>query len=564
MTISALLNLFLAPTLTWLYLWTIGYHGTFLVLITSLLTVAYFTLWELHVYWLTETQSVFTPLTWIEFGNGDLVNFAFADSFLTLLVLIIMSFGASIVLLFVYIEMWDDKEGANFAILLILFLGFMGLLVSSANIFIFYLGWEGIGLTSLFLISFWGERARAIKATLKVYTINKIGDFLIIMGLMFIFVHTGLTSFDTLTIFAPLTTNYNLICGNFMCNWLELVTLLLVIGGGVKSAQFGFHIWLLEAMEAPLGASALMHSSTLVIAGVVLIYKLHPLIELTCLSPALLILWGSWTALFAALIACFQFELKIIMAYSTISSMGFLYCLLGLHAYGEMLNYLTIHAFIKIFFFLIVGAIMLHCSGCQDMRWMGGLFNYIPGLYICYVIGGLNLAGLPYWSGYYCKTAAWFAAATNNAIWSALQPILILTTAFTYAYLIRTGYLVFFTSKNGHRHIYRKRMFPWIVFTGFTLLGAVAAFSGTTWTHLCQTTLAATKQSIGANFTHLAQLDILHPTFSWSYLLLFYTSLPCVLFAWFYLTQREVVTNARTLQLASTIFQLLLAVYLLN
>ncbi len=564
MPVSSLAYLFISPILTWIYLWNVGYHGAFLALIISLIIVVYFTFWDLHLYWLTEARTTFSPLTWIEFGNSDLINFSFSNTSLVALVLIIMSFGAAVVLLFVYIEMWDDKEGANFAILLILFLGFMGILVSSANMFIFYLGWEGIGMTSLFLISFWGERARAIKATLKVYTINKIGDFLIVVGLMLVFIHTGLTNFEVLTTFSPLILNYDIICNSIALNWLEFAALFLVIGGGVKSAQFGFHIWLLEAMEAPLGASALMHSSTLVIAGVVLIYKLNPLIELTQLSPALLILWGGWTALFAALIACFQFELKIIMAYSTISSMGFLYCLLGLNAYSEMLNYLTIHAFIKIFFFLVVGAIMLHCSGCQDMRWMGGLFSYIPGLYICYVIGGLNLAGLPYWSGYYCKTAAWFAAATHNTTWSSLQLILVFTTALTYTYLIRTGYLVFFNSKNGHRHIYRTRVFPWVIFAGFATLGSAAALSGATWTHLCQNTTAAIKQSINANFMLSAQLELLNSILSWTYLIGFYTLFFCTVCMWLYLANRTTRTNARTLQITSMITQLMLVIYTIN
>ena len=280
-----------------------------------------------------EADYTATIAVWIEFGNCDLIYYAITSNFIASLVLVIMTCGAFIVLVFVYVEMWDDKEGANFAILLVLFLGFMGILAASANLFMLYLGWEGIGLTSLFLISFWSERARAIKATLKVYTINKIGDFLILISISALYVHSGLTNFDVINLMAPLLDNYNVYLGQAPISLVELAATLFVVGGGVKSAQFGFHIWLLEAMEAPLGASALMHSSTLVIAGVVLNYKLAGFIEYSLLATHILILWGSWTTLFAAFIACFQFELKIIMAYSTISSMGFLYCLLGLHAY---------------------------------------------------------------------------------------------------------------------------------------------------------------------------------------------------------------------------------------
>lgn len=417
-----------------------------------------------------------------------------------------MTCGSFIVLNFVYVEMWDDKEGANFAILLTLFLGFMGILVSSANLFVFYLGWEGIGLVSLFLINFWSERARAIKATLKVYTINKVGDFFIFSGICLLFVNLGQVDINFLNAISPVINNYYILIGANNYNLLEVVALLLVIGGGVKSAQLGFHIWLLEAMEAPLGASALMHSSTLVVAGIILVYKLSPLLAYTIYAHSLLIIWGSWTAFFAAFVACFQFELKIILAYSTISSMGFMYCLLGLHAYNVMLNYLIIHAFIKIFLFLVIGAIMLHCNGCQDIRWMGGLLTYIPHLYILYFIGSCGLAGLPYWSGYYCKSATWFIALNNNYSIIALNLILLGTTLCTYIYLIRMGILVFSGTKNGHRTIYRTRYAALSSTLLFCILGTIVAYTGIIWTHMCDTILSATQFDIISLYHHTYQL----------------------------------------------------------
>jgi NADH:ubiquinone oxidoreductase subunit 5 (subunit L)/multisubunit Na+/H+ antiporter MnhA subunit len=277
-------------------------------------------------------------------------------------------------------------------------------------------------------------------------------------------------------------------------------------------------------MEAPLGASALMHSSTLVIAGIVLVYKLAALIELSLYATYILLIWGSWTTLFAAFVACFQFELKIIMAYSTISSMGFLYCLLGLHAYNTMLNYLVIHAFIKIFFFLVVGAIMLHCNGCQDIRWMGGLLHYIPSLYVFFVTGGVSLAGLPYWSGYYCKSAAWFVAATNNGLVASVQLTLLLTTLCTYIYLARAGYLIFFGPKNGHRSIYRQRHQSILVTVAFWILSIAAAYSGALWTHMCNTTLSATHITLLAAYDTCCQLTNVLPYMAWWQLTFIYTT----------------------------------------
>lgn len=441
-----------------------------------------------------------------------------------------MTGGSFIVLSFVYVEMWDDKEGANFAILLVLFLAFMGVLVSSANLFIFYLGWEGIGLTSLFLINFWSERARAVKATLKVYIINKVGDFLILTGLCLLFLNLGTTDFIFLNNFAVLLNNFEISIGTAAINILELTALLFVIGGGVKSAQFGFHIWLLEAMEAPLGASALMHSSTLVVAGVILVYKLSGLIGFTTLALKWLIIWGSWTALFAAAIACFQYELKIILAYSTISSMGFLYCLLGLQAHTVMLNYLIIHAFIKIFLFLVVGAIMLHCSGCQDIRWMGGLLHYVPHLYIYFIIGSCGLAGLPYCSGYYCKSGTWFILSSVNNYAPVTNIIILFTTLLTYIYLTRVTFIVFFGPKNGHRHIYRLRHQSPLSVVSFFVLASVVAYTGTIWTTFCETNLEAITSYFYASY-YLPLLTHVTSFFTpwWQLTAIYVTSL-CVFF----------------------------------
>lgn len=522
-----IMQLFVTPIYCWFFLWQLGYHGVFLVILINLIISANASLWDLYQNWAFDTEFTLTPAVWIEFGNCDIIPYAISSTFIANLILVIMTTGAFIVLIFVYVEMWDDKEGANFAILLVLFLGFMGVLAASANLFVFYLGWEGIGLTSLFLISFWSERARAIKATLKVYTINKFGDYMILVGISLLFIHVGATNFDALNFLAPLIDNYNILVGNGQVSIVELCATLFVVGGGVKSAQFGFHIWLLEAMEAPLGASALMHSSTLVIAGVVLVYKMAGLVEQSLIATNILILWGSWTTFFAAFVACFQFELKIIMAYSTISSMGFLYCLLGLHAYATMLNYLVIHAFIKIFFFLIMGAIMLHCNGCQDIRWMGGLMHYIPTLYVFYILGSISLAGLPYWSGYYCKSAAWFITATHNSYIAAAQIILLLTTLCTYIYLLRAGYLIFFGPKNGHRSIYRMRYQSPLVTAAFWILSIAAAYSGALWTHMCNTTLEATQTTLLATYETCAQLISISPRFAillliGTYMLIFY------------------------------------------
>ena len=165
---------------------------------------------------------------------------------------------------------------------------------------------------------------------------------------------------------------------------------------------------------------------------------------------------------------------------------------------------------------------MLHCNGCQDIRWMGGLLHYIPGLYVFYVTGSLSLAGLPYWSGYYCKSAAWFAATTTNDMVAALQLILLGTTALTYVYLLRAGYLIFFGPKNGHRSIYRVRYQSLMSTAALWLLGIWAAYSGALWSHMCATTLMATHQTLLAVYSVSAQLTHAIAPLAWQHLSLVY------------------------------------------
>jgi NADH:ubiquinone oxidoreductase subunit 5 (subunit L)/multisubunit Na+/H+ antiporter MnhA subunit len=208
-------------------------------------------------------------------------------------------------------------------------------------------------------------------------------------------------------------------------------------------------------MEAPLGASALMHSSTLVIAGLVLIFKLNVILELSEYGQVLMYTMGVLTALYGSFFATLKYELKEIMACSTISNMGYMFLLCSIFQYDDMLMLIVVHAYIKIFLFLMVGMVMLNCSGCQDLRYFGVLFSYSSQILIFFMIGGFCLAGLPYLSGYYYKLAALKAAHDSTVVFEAGSYAIVLSFFFTLKYVFRTLYLVFSTSKNGHIHIYK-------------------------------------------------------------------------------------------------------------
>lgn len=318
----------------------------------------------MYNWWVFDYVSYIVLFNWVELGNGLLVTMAMGGDIMMGCLVGVMVTGALIVVLFVYVEMWDDKEGGVFVVLLLMFLVCMGVLLLSANLLVFYLGWEGIGMISCFLVSFWSERVRSVKATIKVFAINKVGDCVLLYLMCVLVGQVGSLDFGFVEGWAVVMVNRGWACGSVG----DMIAIGCVLGGGVKSVQCGFHVWLLEAMEAPLGASALMHSSTLVIAGIVLVMKLYSVVVLSWVAVSILLVWGSWTACFAAFVACFQYELKAILAYSTISSMGFIYMLLGLGAMYEVFLYLVVHAIVKIFLFLVVGLIMMYCNNMQDIR----------------------------------------------------------------------------------------------------------------------------------------------------------------------------------------------------
>lgn len=487
MILYSIIHLSLIFLYSWINVWSLGYLGIFTLILINLFYCIILILHDLYYIWVYNISIEFTNFLWVSLGNNIFIywNFNF-DLFGSILSFIIIS-GAFFVIIFVFIDMWDDKEGSNFVINLGFFIIFMLIVTNAGNLMLFYLGWEGIGLTSLFLVNFWSERVRSIKASFKIFFINKIGDVFVMILICLLCNFFGDLDFMVINSLTPLLLNFQFLIGNISINTTELLGVLLLISGSIKSAQYGFHIWLLEAMEAPLGASALMHSSTLVVSGLVLIYRLSIFIELSSLSQILMFLMGSFSATSGSLIACFQYELKVIMAYSTISNMGYMFLLFSIGAYYETILVMILHAYIKIFMFLVVGGIILHCNGCQDVRWMGGLLLYIPSLWVAYTCGGICLIGLPYWSGYYCKYYILSALSNSFVLFKGTEYILLLSYFLTIFYVTRAGYLIFLGPKNGHRKIYRIKPTSLLYIFDLLLLMFIILFSSYFWVNLLYT-----------------------------------------------------------------------------
>ncbi len=465
-------------------IYQLGYFGIFTLTLIILFISSNLLLYNIYIFWKNNYSIEYFIFNWIDFSNNLIITWNIKENLLNSILSFIMLFGAYIVTYFVFIDMSNDKEGFSFIIILGYFIVSMLIVIISNNLILFYLGWEGISLTSYFLVNYWSERVRSIKAVFKIFLISKIGDYFLIIFICLIISNFGSVDIDHILSMFILFLNKNYTFFFLKLNTIELISFFLVLGTAVKSAQYGFHIWLLEAMEAPLGASALMHSSTLVIAGVVLLLKLSYIIEFSNYSLIIMFFLGSMSSFFGSFFACFQYELKTILAYSTISNMGYIYILLSLNLYSETIITIILHAFIKIYMFLVIGGIIYHCNGMQDIRWMGGLLLYIPFLWSAFFIGSLSLIGIPYFSSYTYKLYIINNLLNNYVFFTGCEYILIFSYFFTFFYIIRLGYIIFFSTKNGHKIIYKYKNISILYYIHILLLGFIISFSSNFWQNI--------------------------------------------------------------------------------
>lgn len=393
---------------------------------------------------------------WIEYGNNSFISMNFEFSFRSLLITQLILTGSFFVILFTKFDMTDERDGISFLANMCYFVFFMLMLVNSGSFITFYLGWEGIGLESFILISFYVERVRSTKATIKVFLINKIGDIFLLIMMLYIWTDFNTIQFSIVNSYVDLLCNKTVGVIGVNIKISTIIAFVVIFAGSVKSAQFGWHIWLIEAMEAPMGASALMHSSTLVIAGALLILKLYPIVESSPLALQCLTAWGVITAFGAPIVATAAVEMKPVLANSTISNMGYIFILLGSHSIDGAYYVILIHGYIKILLFIVAGAIIHFYWGNQDVRHMGSLILFSPLLWFGYVIGSVCLMGLPATSGYLCKLALIKCCSCPALTHSVLNItfLIIGSLILSLFYPIILGYSIFWGSRQSHWSIY--------------------------------------------------------------------------------------------------------------
>ena len=356
-----------------------------------------------QLYWGGLEAENYKLYTWA-MSNEITMEIGFLIDNLTALMIVVVSFVSLMVHIYTIGYMRDDPGYQRFFSYISLFTFSMLILVMSNNFLQLFFGWEAVGLLSYLLIGFWYQRESAILANLKAFLINRVGDFGFILGIAAIVMYTN--SLDYVTVFANAenisSQNIEIFSG-ISWNAMSVVCILLFIGAMGKSAQAPLHVWLPDSMEGPTPISALIHAATMVTAGIFMVARMSPLFEYSETALSVVLVVGSFTAFFMGLLGVVQNDIKRLIAYSTLSQLGYMTVALGVSAYSVAIFHLMTHAFFKALLFLAAGSVIIAMHHEQDIRNMGGLKKYMPLTYFTALAGSLALIGFPGTSGFFSK-----------------------------------------------------------------------------------------------------------------------------------------------------------------
>jgi len=341
--------------------------------------------------------------TWLVSGETR-YEIGFLIDRLSAIMMLVVAFVSLMVHIYTIGYMRDDPGYNRFFSYISLFTFSMLMLVMANNFLQLFFGWEAVGLVSYLLIGFWYTRPTAIYANLKAFLVNRVGDFGFLLGIALTLMYFG--TLDYATVFAnagTLSSNMVEIFPGHAWSLMTVICVLLFVGAMGKSAQFPLHVWLPDSMEGPTPISALIHAATMVTAGIFMVARMSPLFELSETALSFVLVIGAITAFFMALIAMVQYDIKRVIAYSTLSQLGYMTMALGASAYPVAIFHLMTHAFFKAVLFLGAGSVIIALHHEQDMRKMGGLRKYMPVTYLTVLIGAIANAGLPPFSGFFSK-----------------------------------------------------------------------------------------------------------------------------------------------------------------
>ncbi|MEJ7745819.1 MAG: NADH-quinone oxidoreductase subunit L [Luteimonas sp.] len=349
--------------------------------------------------------------TWFQVGNLQ-AHVGFLVDKLTAMMMLVVTFVSLLVHIYTIGYMADDDGYQRFFSYISLFTFSMLMLVMANNFLQLFFGWEAVGLVSYLLIGFWFKRPSAIFANMKAFLVNRVGDFGFLLGIAAVLYWFGTLDYATVFANAPIIRDASVqVISGYDWSVPTLICICLFIGAMGKSAQVPLHVWLPDSMEGPTPISALIHAATMVTAGIFMVARMSPLFELSTTALNFVLFIGATTALFTGLIGIVQNDIKRVVAYSTLSQLGYMTVALGVSAYSAAIFHLMTHAFFKALLFLGAGSVIIALHHEQDMRRMGGLRKYMPITFLTMWIGTLALVGTPFFSGFYSKDTIIEAAA---------------------------------------------------------------------------------------------------------------------------------------------------------
>ncbi|WP_234087477.1 NADH-quinone oxidoreductase subunit L [Azonexus sp. R2A61] len=394
--------------------------------------------------------------TWLTSGDYTF-EIGFLIDTLTATMMLVVTFVSLMVHIYTIGYMHDDPGYNRFFSYISLFTFSMLMLVMANNFTQLFFGWEAVGLVSYLLIGFWYTRPTAIFANMKAFLVNRVGDFGFILGIGLVLAHFGTLDYAEVFKQAPGFANATInIWGDQQWSLMTVTCICLFIGAMGKSAQVPLHVWLPDSMEGPTPISALIHAATMVTAGIFMVSRMSPLFELSTTALSFVIVIGAITALFMGFLGIIQNDIKRVVAYSTLSQLGYMTVALGASAYSVAIFHLMTHAFFKALLFLGAGSVIIGMHHDQDIRNMGGLRKYMPITWITSLIGSLALIGTPFLSGFYSKDSIIEAVALSDIPGAGFAYFAVLAGVFVTAfYSFRMYFLVFhgeerFGKDDGH------------------------------------------------------------------------------------------------------------------
>ncbi|MDH5257636.1 MAG: NADH-quinone oxidoreductase subunit L, partial [Gammaproteobacteria bacterium] len=394
-----------------------------------------------------------TVYTWAV-SDGISFEVGFLIDRLTAMMMLVVTFVSLMVHIYTIGYMKDDPGYQRFFSYISLFTFSMLMLVMANNFMQLFFGWEAVGLVSYLLIGFWFKRETAIYANLKAFLVNRVGDFGFLLGIAVILMYFN--SLDYADVFAASGNIAQLsveIIPGMEWNVMTLICILLFIGAMGKSAQVPLHVWLPDSMEGPTPISALIHAATMVTAGVFMVARMSPMYEFSETALSVVLIIGAITALFMGFLGLIQNDIKRVVAYSTLSQLGYMVVALGASAYAAGLFHLMTHAFFKALLFLAAGSVIIAMHHEQDIRKMGGLKKYLPITYWTSLIGSLALIGFPGFSGFFSKDAIIEAVGHSEIAGSGFAYVAVLLGVFiTALYSFRMFFLVFHGKERMDEH----------------------------------------------------------------------------------------------------------------